>query len=315
MRRLTLRNTAQEVAAICLGAAYLGSREDERTARDILDYYVSRGGNFINTAHEYGFGASEKTIGRWMKERGNRRELVITTKGGEDHARPNNRAMRYHELIEDAEESLTRLDTDYLDFFLLHVDDETVPVDEIVDALAVLKQQGKILNGGCSNWSPPRIEQAFAYAAKTGKPVFSIDEIEWNLAVKNYRSGEGGVMWMDGEYLAYHQKRHLNVGAYSPLAVGVFQKMAAGRIDSLPPWQQRAYVNEINLRRAARLKQLSEASGEGIAALLLGFLCARQEDFSTVPIVGARSVSQLAESLDGASCVVTSEMIRFIAGE
>ncbi len=316
MKKINLPGVPFPVSAICLGTAYYGSRDSEELARQKLDHYYSCGGRFLNTAHEYGLGASEEVIGRWLKDRGLRQEMVITTKGGEDLSRPLARAMRRAELIEDIDQSLGRLDLDYVDFFLLHIDDPTVPVAEIMDTLHYLKKAGKLLHYGCSNWSIERMIEAADYADKKGIDRFVMHEIEWNLARNNRVNREMHIKWLDNEYISYHEKTKMAVAAYSPLAVGMFSKYArTGDFSGLTEWQQKAYASAYNARMAKKLARLAQETGFTITQLQIGYLVAQPRQFAVFPIVGSSSLAQLEESLGGINCQFSQDMLDYLASE
>ncbi len=107
----------------------------------------------MNTAHEYSDGASERIVGRWIRERGIRSEMIVTSKGGEDRRVPGSLAMHRADLLEDVDESLMRAGFDYFDFYLLHVDDVSVSVEEVVSTMEDIQKSGKIRYYGCSNWT------------------------------------------------------------------------------------------------------------------------------------------------------------------
>ncbi|NLD88637.1 MAG: aldo/keto reductase [Clostridiales bacterium] len=124
MRKIKLESIPFPISEICLGCAHLGWREDDETSSRLLDIYYDRGGRFLNTAHEYGQGKSEAFIGRWMHSRNiPRDEMIITSKCGEDCSSPRYFACSYDELLEDINETLMRTGFDYVDFYLLHIDD------------------------------------------------------------------------------------------------------------------------------------------------------------------------------------------------
>ncbi len=316
MKKINLPGVSFPVSAVCLGTAYYGSRDSEELARQKLDHYYSCGGRFLNTAHEYGLGTSEEVIGRWLRDHKLRQEMVITTKGGEDLSRPRVMAMSRAELIEDIDESLVRLGMDYVDFFLLHIDDPEIPVAEIMDTLHDLKVAGKLLHYGCSNWSIERMVEAAAYADKKGIDRFVMHEIEWNLARSNRVNKDLHIKWLDDEYIAYHEKTKLAVGAYSPLAVGMFAKYArTGDFSGLTEWQQKAYASAYNARMAKKLQRLARETGFTISQLQIGYLCSQPRQFAVFPIVGSSSLAQLQESLAGVHCDFTREMLEFLEEE
>ena len=316
MRKITLPGVSFPVSAICLGTAYFGTRDSEELAREELDYYYEAGGRFINTAHEYGNGESERVIGRWLRDRGNRTEIVVTTKGGEDLKKPKARAMRRHELLEDADECLERLGIDCIDFFLLHIDDPDVSVSEILDTLRDIQKAGKIRHYGCSNWSVERMDEAAAYADAHGMERFLMHEIEWNLAHNNNANRDMHIKWMDEEYIAFHERTGMAVGAYSPMARGVFSKYAAnGNFDSCTSGQRQAYDAPYNQRMGDKLMALSQQTGYSIVELQIGYLCAQPYTFAIFPIVGCSELSQLQESLRGIDCHFTQDMLDYLQEE
>ena len=156
MKTIQIPGVEFPVSQFCLGCAYLGSRESEELSFALMDCYYEHGGRFLNTAHEYSEGASERTVGKWMRERGVRTEMIVTTKGGEDRRVPGIRALHREDLLEDIDESLMRTGFDYFDFYLLHVDDVRVPVEEVVSTMEEMRKAGKIRYYGCSNWTAAR---------------------------------------------------------------------------------------------------------------------------------------------------------------
>ncbi len=315
MKTVSLPGIEQPVSEICLGTAYLGYREDEKTSFAILDAYYAAGGRFLNTAHEYGDGLSETTVGKWIRERGVRAEMTVTSKCGEDQQKPKSLAMHAEELLEDLDQSLSRAGFDYFDFYLLHVDDETVPVGEIVDAMYEMKRAGKIRYYGCSNWSIERQEEAAAWADSRGIPRFAVDEIEMNLATPNVRNREYNCKWLDGEYAAYHRSTGMPVGAYSPIANGILTKyLRDGDTRAWNAHQNRMYTNERTFEAARRVGRVAEETGYTPTQVQMAWILSQPLGFPCFPIVGARTPEQLADSLGSVSCELTPDMIRYLRG-
>ncbi|MBA3709392.1 MAG: aldo/keto reductase, partial [Planctomycetes bacterium] len=159
MRTIILPGVPLPASAICLGTALHGSTIADDDAFALLDIFVERGGNFLDTAHIYaawlpnGHGQSERAIGAWLRSRGSRASTVIATKGGHPSwtAVPQAR-LRPEDIASDLTESCERLGTDVIDLYWLHRDDPAVPVDEILDALQRLIASGRIRAIGASNW-------------------------------------------------------------------------------------------------------------------------------------------------------------------
>ena len=313
MKTIRLPGIPFPVSQICLGCAYLGSREDAETSYAILDTYFSYGGRFLNTAHEYGHGLSEQTVGRWVRERGVRDQVLVTSKCGEDHSKPHSLAMRPDELREDIDETLSRTGFDYVDFYLLHLDDVSVPVPDIVGTMEEIRQQGKIRFYGCSNWSVERMTEASAWAKANACPGFVLDEIEMNLTHRNTVNHEALTKWLDDEYIAYHRKTGMPVAAYSPVANALLTKyLRDGDTRAWLPYQLKSYNNEYNFEIARRLGKLSQETGFTPTQLQLAFVLAQPWGFACFPILGARTVAQLTDSLGGLDCPMTQDMIDYL---
>lgn len=313
MKTIRLPGVSRPVSQVCLGTAYMGSREDDRTSFAILDEYYARGGRFLNTAHEYGDGESERVIGLWARERGVREEILVTTKCGEDRRVPGMCAMRAGDIFEDVDETLSRSGFEYVDFCLLHVDDPTVPVGEIVDALYELRCRGKIRYYGCSNWTVARQREAAEWCARHGYPPFVMDEIEMNLARLNRSNHRDVSKWLDEEYIAHHEQTGMPVAAYSPVCNALLTKyLRDGDTRAWKSHQLRFYENDYNFEIARRLGRLSAETGRTPTQLQLAWVLSQPFGFPCFPILGARSVEQLKETLDGIDFEMTREMAEFL---
>ena len=190
MKQIVLPGTDLEVSSLCLGAGPIGSAVDQGESYRLLDAFLDHGGNFVDSALVYANwlpiekSISEKTIGRWMKLRGNRGRVVVGTKG----AHPDLAAMHVSrlspgEIVGDLEASLRHLQTDRIDLYWLHRDDPHRPAGEIVETLNGQVIAGKVRWFGCSNWRAPRIREAQAYAAGHGLRGFVADQMMWSAAV------------------------------------------------------------------------------------------------------------------------------------
>ena len=316
MKTILLPGIDRPVTEVCLGTAYLGYREDEKTSFAILDAFYDAGGRFLNTAHEYGDGLSEITVGKWVRERGVRDEMRVTSKCGEDQTKPDSLAMHAEELLEDIDESLARAGFDYFDFYLLHEDDERVPVGEIMDAMYEMKKTGKIRYYGCSNWSIDRQKAAAEWADAHRIPHFAADEIEMNLGTPNVKNAEYNCKWLDADYAAYHRACGMPVGAYSPICNGILTKyLRDGDTRAWNAHQKRMYTNERTFAAARRVGKIAEETGFTPTQVQLAWVLAQPYGFPCFPIVGARTVDQLADSLGGVSLNLTPDMVRFLSNQ
>ena len=168
-----LGRTGLDVFPICLGGNVFGWTADETESFEVLDAYVAAGGNFIDTANSYlvEHGRSETIIGRWMAERGNRDELVIATKvgGGKGAVRSLGAAT----IEREAQASLKRLQTDRIDLYYAHFDDEETPLGESLAAFDALVQDGTVRAIAASNYSPERLTEALELQQQRGLAPWS----------------------------------------------------------------------------------------------------------------------------------------------
>ena len=154
-----LGRTGLKVSELCLGTMQWGWTADEATAFAVMDAFVEGGGNFIDTADVYSRwapgnpgGVSEEIIGRWMKARGNRQDIVLATKArGRMWEGPNGEGLSRGHLMRAVDDSLRRLQTDYIDLYQTHSDDRETPIDETLRALDDLVRAGKVRYVGASN--------------------------------------------------------------------------------------------------------------------------------------------------------------------
>ena len=309
------------LSSLCLGCAYLGSRENDELSMQIMDTYFENGGRFFNTAHEYGDnGSSEILLGRWARERGVRDQILVTSKGGEDDSAPDHdcRHMRYDEVLEDIDEGLMRTGFDYFDFYMLHMDDRRVPVDEILAAMEKAKADGKIRHYGCSNWDIDRMEAAAAYSKEHGLEGFMIDEIEFNMAKNNVANDEpdNPSRWMDRSYIEYHKKTNMAYAAYTPIVYGNLTKLL--RDGDTRNWKKNTvfrFDNPYTRESARRIGIVAEQLGVSPTALQLAWVTSAPYGFPGFAIVGCSKVEQLTECLTASDIVIPEESIRWLSME
>jgi aryl-alcohol dehydrogenase-like predicted oxidoreductase len=322
MRSLVIPGTDLTVSALCFGAGGLGTRVSEDDSFRLLDLFLERGGNFLDTAHIYaawvpgGGGVSERTIGAWVRERGVRDRVVIGTKGGHPHLESMHVSrLSPAEIRQDLEESLERLQVDRVDFYWLHRDDPARPVGEMVDTLAVLAGEGRLRAYGVSNWSPARTREAVDYAAARGLPPVRGNQVGWSLAVRNADAGgDPTVRFMDEETHAYHRATGLFAAAYSSQANGFFAGEYGRDLPSPAPKSGagvvRAYYSESNFRRLDRARELAARRGCAPNDIALGYLLS--QSFPTCAIVGCGTEEHLRSSLRAADIQLTPEEVAWL---
>lgn len=311
MQLIPLPGSDLHVSSLALGTSEFGSKIDRAAAFRLLDQFVAAGGNFVDTANVYGDwvprtkSSSEKVIGAWLAQRGNRAHIVLATKGGHpDLAHMDRPRLDRRSLHHDVDQSLRHLRTDVIDLYWLHRDDPAQPVGAIMDTLAELQQAGKIRAVGCSNWRTDRIAAAQAHAAQTGIPGFVANQMLWNMAVLDRRAlSDPSLVAMDADMLRYHTQTGLAAVPFTAQAGGLFQKLAQGETARIA----QRYPIGPNQARLAQAQTLAQTLGVSLTGIALGYL--QSHPFPTVPIVGCRTPQQLADTLAGTGVQLTAAQI------
>jgi len=320
MKRTNIAGTELDSSSISLGGVALGSKLDEEQSFRLMDAYVDQGGNMVDTAQVYANwlpiepSASERVIGKWMKLRGNRGRLIVTTKG----AHPELAAMHLsrlsrEEIASDIEGSLQRLQVDCIDLYWLHRDDPAKDVGEIIESLNEQAKAGNIRYFGCSNWSAARIREAQEYAAGRGLQGFAANQMMWSLAeVDRSKQGDPTLVFMNEEAMRLHAETNLTAIPYSSQAQGIFSKLAAGALSFDDEKLHAMYRTDGNRRRLARIKQLAAERSLTITQVVLGYLLS--QPFPTIPIVGCYTLEQLQECVEADEVRFTEEELSFLIG-
>jgi aryl-alcohol dehydrogenase-like predicted oxidoreductase len=187
MRKRKLGNSGLEVSPLAFGGNVFGWTVDETMSFKLLDVFVASGCNFIDTADSYSRwvpgnrgGESETIIGKWMKQRGNRKKVVIATKVGSEMGSDKKGLSRSY-ILRAVEDSLQRLQTDYIDLYQSHFDDPDTPLKETLDAYAQLIKHGKVRAIGASNYSAERLSLALQVSRQHGYPSYQSLQPLYNL--------------------------------------------------------------------------------------------------------------------------------------
>lgn len=314
LKHTQLGRTDLTVSALCLGTNMFGTAYDQAKSNALLDAFVAKGGNFIDTARSYGDwipdapkGASERAIGEWLKGQ-DRSKLVIATKGGFFDMRVGDWRPRItpEDIAADLSESLEHLGIETIDLYWLHADNPTVPVEPIIDALIAHQKAGRIRYFGASNWSPERIKAAQAYAQSIGHDGFAAVQPFWGLASPNAEGAAAagyGFYYEDG--LAEVHSADLPMVPYAGQSRGVFAKMDADGEEALRDDLKAMYLNDANRARLPVIQEIAKSKGVGVNDVVLAYLTS--QPVQTVPIVGASSVAQLEETIAAASVALSTE--------
>lgn len=216
MNKVTIGSTALEVAPVNLGGNVFGWTLDEAQSFRILDAFVAGGFNFIDTADTYSWwvngagGQSESIIGKWMKQRNNRDKIVIATKVGSQTKEHPIDVSRQH-ILKSVDESLQRLQTDHIDLYYTHFDDEKIPVEETLGAYDEIVRAGKVKYIAASNLSPARLKASLEASAKNSYPSYKALQPHYNLMERTR---------FETEYAPLVKEYGLSVMPYWALAAG-----------------------------------------------------------------------------------------------
>ena len=298
MQTTPLPKTDLIPSSICFGTSKLGVNITEREAIALLDAFVERGGNFIDTARMYSNrypgekNRSERILGDWMRERKNRDHLVLATKGGHPDDITGLHRLSPAQLEEEVNGSLKTLRTDWIDLYWLHRDDPNRPAGSILEVLHAFQKAGKIRYYACSNWSVARIQEADRYSQERGYSGFVASQIRWNLGIFHKKpSGDRGVLSFDRKFLDLHRETRLPAIPFSSQAKGYFTKLSRDP----EAMARNPYHTPGNLAIYAYLNELAESSGLSLNQLVLAYLWS--QPFPVIPIFGSRNREQLEDTL------------------
>jgi aryl-alcohol dehydrogenase-like predicted oxidoreductase len=303
MKIKKLGRTGLKVSEICLGTMTFGKQSSEETAFEIMDIAVEGGVTFFDTADVYPLGGDEQTAGRteeivgnWLTERGAREQIVLATKcRGAMGPGPNEQGLSRKHILRACDESLRRLQTDYIDLYQVHSPDNDTRIDETLEALDSLVRAGKVRYLGCSNFPAYQLAEALWTSDKKHLARFDCVQPRYNLLFR----------MIEEELLPLCRAQGVGVIVFNPLAGGVL----TGRYEpgqdpeentrfSLPragELYKKRYWNDAVLHETQRLKHFFTNRGQSLTHAALAWTLA--QDGLTSAIVGASKPDQLRDSL------------------
>lgn len=298
MKYIDIAGVDKPVSNLMKGTDYFFHDRYELVANNI-DAYLEIGGNCFDSAHIYCGGQSEEVLGRYMKDRGNRDQLIILTKGAH-HDQHGPRVTKQH-IEADLEVSLRRLQTDYIDMYGLHRDDPAQPVHLIIDALNEHIKAGKVGAIGVSNWTWQRIKEANEYAAANGLVGFSFNSPNLSLAKANEPFWAGCVS-ADAETCKWHEEVQLPLFSWSSQARGFFTgRFSPENRDNAD--LVRVFYSDDNWERLNRATKL--AAEKGVTAIQIALAYVLNQPFPTCALIGAQNVDELKSCDEGATIKLT----------
>ncbi len=311
MKYKTLDLFTKKLSYLVYGTNGIMFGDDPEAAADVLDKAWETGFRVIDTANSYG--NSEKNIGYWIARRPVRDELVLLDKGCNpgQHGSPD--VFSGETIREQMNRSLDLLQTDYVDMYLLHRDDPSKPVDEIVETLNALKEEGKVQHFGGSNWSMERIQEANTYAGAHGLQGFTICGPSFNPAVKVGDPWGGSISAAGPDNRLFYEwlvKTQLPVFAYSALGRGFFSgKYRTGGPIPIDEVLGEGTILEYNcpenVEVLKKLENLAEKKGCTVSQVCLSWDLA--QGLNLFPLVNASSKVHMEELARAADVELTEE--------
>lgn len=309
MKKVPIKNTDLEIAPINFGGNVFGWTLDEKESFNILNKFTEGGFNFIDTADTYSWwvngkgGQSEEIIGKWMKERKNRQDIVLATKVGSETKEHGFDISKKH-ILKSVDESLKRLGTDHIDLYYTHFDDNKTPVEETLSAYDEIVKAGKVRYIAASNVSPERLIESFEVAEKNNFPKYVALQPHYNLVEREK---------FETEYAPLVEKFALSAFPYWSLAAGFltgkyrteadFEKTARGG-------GIKKYFDDKGKSVLEALDKISEKHQSQPATVALAWLLANP--LITAPIVSATSERQLQTIFNAPDLELDSEDLEIL---
>lgn len=305
MNSFSIKGLDRQVTQLIMGTDYY-SPDIQEKVNTLLDSYVAIGGNTLDTGHIYGGGKSERAIGNWIAERGNRQDILVLTKGA--HQNANGPRVNKEAINQDLIESLERLQTDYVDLYALHRDDPAVPVGPIIEALNEHIEAGRIRTIGGSNWSHQRLQEANDYAAAHRLVGFSFSSPNLSLAKANEPFWAGCIS-ADADSIQWHETTQLPLLSWSSQARGFF----TGRFtrDNLENKDLvRVFYSDDNWERYRRAEELAKAKGLTAIQIALAFVL--NQPFPAAALIGPQNQQEMDSCKEGASVKLTPQEMAWL---
>ncbi len=306
----TLGRTGLSISPVVFGGNVFGWTADEKTSFDLLDRFFEAGFNTIDTADVYSKwvdghsgGESETVIGKWLK-RGSvaRDKVVIVTKVG--HPNMDDRKLKAGWIAEAVDNSLQRLQTDYIDLYLSHFPDDDTPHEETLGAFQKLKDAGKVRSIGCSNFSAEQLKASFEAAEKNGLPRYDVLQPEYNLYTREKFEGALADLCIAED---------IGVISYYALAAGFL----TGKYRKPEDAEGKArgyripdYINDKGLKILSALDQVAAETGASLAAIAIAWVGKRPG--ITAPIASATSLNQLDAIIAAGRLQLTDSQMKLL---
>jgi aryl-alcohol dehydrogenase-like predicted oxidoreductase len=303
------------ISRLVQGTVMINSAELEWSFA-LLDEIFALGCTTFDTAHGYGQGDCERTVGRWVNERGLREQVVIIGKGA--HHNQDRQRVTPFDITADIYDSLARFKFDHIDLYLLHRDDPGVPVGPIVEVLNEHLAAGRIHVFGGSNWTPERIQAANEYAAAHGLVPFAASSPNFSLAeqVREPWPNCISISGPQGEAVrAWYGQNEMPLFTWSSLAGGFFSgRFTRDNLDSFETYLDKlcveSYCYEDNFKRLERARQLAEEKGLTLPQVALAYVLS--QPLNIFALVGCQSGAEFKANMEASQVRLTPAEIEWL---
>jgi aryl-alcohol dehydrogenase-like predicted oxidoreductase len=303
------------ISRLVQGTVMINTKELERSFK-LLDEVFECSCNTFDTAHGYGNGEAERTLGRWINERGIRDRVVILGKGA--HHNQDRRRVTPFDITSDLHDSLARLKTDYIDLYVLHRDDPSVQVGPIVEVLNEHWQAGRIHAFGGSNWTHARVQEANAYAEAHGLTPFAVSSPNFSLA-EQVKEPWPECISISGPKQraaqAWYLETQMPLFVWSSLAGGFFSgRFNRDNLDTFESYLDKlcvqSYCYEDNFKRLDRARELAEEKGLTIPQIAMAYV--HNQPLNIFALVGCQNGAEFKANAEALEVKLSPEEVAWL---
>ncbi len=303
MKKVKLGYTGEVVSVFCLGAMYLGTKQNKDESFALLDHFTEAGGNFIDTANIYSTsygkgGESETCLGQWIKARGNRDKVFIATKVGFPY-QDVPRSLKADLIEEECNKSLQRMGLETIDLYYAHNDERGTPLEETLEAFHRLVQAGKVRHIGASNYRSWRLEEAWWKSHLHDWPTYQCVQQRHTYIRRKLGTTFDPQVAVNDDLLDYCRNRKITLLAYAALLSGAYTREDRGFKDQ--------YLGTDTDNRLTTLNSLAAESGVTPNQIILAWML--QSDPPVLPLIAASTKEQMDENLEALEIVLTDEQM------
>jgi aryl-alcohol dehydrogenase-like predicted oxidoreductase len=290
------------VSELCLGTMYFGTKVNKINSFDILDAFVDAGGTFIDTANNYCYwiggtgNESEELLAKWITERKNRERIIVASKVGARPLDPRESVLEFEPLIKNSiinavNDSLERLNTDYLDMCYIHADFKEYPLEERLEAIELLEKQGKIRFKGCSNITTDRFLESEIINQKNQFSSFQSVQQKFSYLLPENINDNDTLKFLDKELISIAEQRNVSLLAYSVLLSGAYSR----------DWNEIPIIYQCseNKNRFEKMKYHALELGCTRSQWVLRWVMNQSDKI--IPLISASSIEQLLENIGSLS--------------